>query len=111
MTDVELDELEPGRTSVDHGITSRVKRSDAWRSMFRHAQLDTPRGRALQSFSNVFLHLYPVKIPKRVLRTALLVPARLHRDGAVRDPARHRRVPDVRVHAVGQLRLRRHAAA
>ena len=36
--------------------------------MFRHAQLDTPRGRALQSFSNVFLHVYPVKIPKRVLR-------------------------------------------
>ena len=30
--------------------------------------LDTPRGRALQSFSNFFLHVYPVKIPKRVLR-------------------------------------------
>ena len=60
-------ELEPGRTSVDHGITARIKRSDAWRSAFRHAQTDTPRGRALQSFSNVFLHVYPVKIPKRVL--------------------------------------------
>ena len=36
--------------------------------MFRHPQLDTPRGRALQSFSNFFLHLYPVRIPKRVLR-------------------------------------------
>ena len=36
--------------------------------MFRHPQLDTPRGRALQSFSNFFLHLYPVKIPARVLR-------------------------------------------
>jgi quinol-cytochrome oxidoreductase complex cytochrome b subunit len=36
--------------------------------MFRHPQLDTPRGRALQSFSNFFLHLYPVKIPTRVLR-------------------------------------------
>ena len=70
MTDVDVDRdgLEPGRTSVDHGITARVKRSDAWRSVFRHAQLDTPRGRALQSFSNFFLHLYPVKIPKRVLR-------------------------------------------
>ncbi len=61
-------ELEPGRTTVDHGITARIKRSDTWRSMFRHAQLDTPRGRALQSFSNFFLHLYPVRIPKRVLR-------------------------------------------
>ena len=36
--------------------------------MFRHPQLDTPRGRALQSFSNFFLHVYPVKIPTRVLR-------------------------------------------
>jgi cytochrome b-561 len=66
--DVDRDGLEPGRTSVDHGVTARIKRSDAYRSMFRHAQLDTPRGRALQSFSNFFLHLYPVKIPKRVLR-------------------------------------------
>ena len=68
MTDVDLNDLEPGRTSVDHGAMARIKRSDAYRSMFRHAQLDTPRGRALQSFSNFFLHLYPVKIPKRVLR-------------------------------------------
>ena len=68
MADVDEKALEPGRMSVDHGIAGRIKRSDAWRSMFRHAQLDTPRGRALQSFSNVFLHVYPVKIPKRVLR-------------------------------------------
>ena len=67
MADVEIDKLEPGRTSVDHGYGARIKRSDTWRSMFRHAQTDTPRGRALQSFSNVFLHVYPVKIPKRVL--------------------------------------------
>jgi quinol-cytochrome oxidoreductase complex cytochrome b subunit len=68
MPDVDSDGLEPGRTTVDHGLTARVKRSDAWRSMFRHAQTDTPRGRALQSFSNVFLHVYPVKVPNRVLR-------------------------------------------
>ncbi len=68
MTDVETKGLEPGRTSVDHGLTARVKRSDVWRSAFRHAQTDTPRGRALQSFSNVFLHVYPVKVPNRVLR-------------------------------------------
>lgn len=46
-------DLEPGRTSVDRGVFARVKRSDAWRSAFRHPQLDMPRGRALQSFSNV----------------------------------------------------------
>jgi quinol-cytochrome oxidoreductase complex cytochrome b subunit len=68
MTEVDTEKLEPGRTSVDHGITARIKRSDAWRSAFRHAQIDTPRGRALQSFSNVFLHVYPVRIPNRVLR-------------------------------------------
>jgi quinol-cytochrome oxidoreductase complex cytochrome b subunit len=68
MPEIDAESLEPGRTTVDHGITARVKRSDAWRSMFRHAQTDTPRGRALQSFSNVFLHVYPVKVPKRVLR-------------------------------------------
>jgi cytochrome b-561 len=71
MTDVDTgkdtEDLEPGRTAVDRGITARIKRSDTWRSAFRHAQTDTPRGRALQSFSNVFLHVYPVKVPKRVL--------------------------------------------
>ncbi len=50
------------------GLRGRIARSNAWRSMFRHPNLDTPRGRALQSFSNFFLHLYPVKIPTRVLR-------------------------------------------
>jgi len=68
MADVDQRALEPGRTSVDRDLTARLKRSEAWRSAFRHPQLDTPRGRALQSFSNVFLHVYPVKIPKRVLR-------------------------------------------
>ena len=50
------------------GLGARVERSNVWRSMFRHPTIDTPRGRALQSFSNFFLHLYPVKIPARVLR-------------------------------------------
>ena len=50
------------------GLGARVERSNVWRSMFRHPTIDTPRGRALQSFSNFFLHLYPVKIPTRVLR-------------------------------------------
>ncbi|HZQ87198.1 MAG TPA: cytochrome bc complex cytochrome b subunit [Acidimicrobiales bacterium] len=50
------------------GLPARIERSSVWRSMFRHPTIDTPRGRALQSFSNFFLHLYPVKIPARVLR-------------------------------------------
>lgn len=61
--------LESARAYQPHtGWRARVQRSDVWRSMFRHPQLDTPRGRALQSFSNFFLHVYPVKIPARVLR-------------------------------------------
>ena len=50
------------------GLSARVQRTDTWRSVFRHPTLDTPRGRALQGFSNFFLHLYPVKIPARVLK-------------------------------------------
>jgi quinol-cytochrome oxidoreductase complex cytochrome b subunit len=63
------DGLEPKMAyAPSAGIAARIARSNVWRSMFRHPNLDTPRGRALQSFSNFFLHLYPVKIPKRVLR-------------------------------------------
>ena len=63
------DGLEPGVAYAPRsGMTARIERSYVWRSVFRHPTLDTPRGRALQSFSNFFLHLYPVKIPARVLR-------------------------------------------
>jgi len=68
VPDEPRDALEPKLATPERGIVARVQRSDAWRSMFRHPQLDTPRGRALQSFSNFFLHLYPVKVPARVLR-------------------------------------------
>jgi quinol-cytochrome oxidoreductase complex cytochrome b subunit len=62
------DGLEPDIYPAPKGLWQRVQRSEVWRSMFRHPQLDTPRGRALQSFSNFFLHVYPVKVPGRVLR-------------------------------------------
>ena len=68
MPDEERDALEPAAATVGHGWMRNVQRSDLWRSMFRHPNLDTPRGRALQSFSNFFLHVYPVKVPARVLR-------------------------------------------
>lgn len=64
------DVLEP-REGIDvdeQGISGRLHRSTVWRSMFRHPRDDTPRGRALQGFSNFFLHVYPVKVPRRVLR-------------------------------------------
>jgi quinol-cytochrome oxidoreductase complex cytochrome b subunit len=63
------DGLEPREAfAPGSGLAARIERSSVWRSMFRHPVIDTPRGRALQSFSNFFLHLYPVKIPARVLR-------------------------------------------
>jgi len=62
------EELEPGVTASATTRFGRIRQGDAWRSAFRHPHLDTPRGRALQSFSNVFLHVYPVKVPARVLR-------------------------------------------
>ena len=68
MAEEGRDALEPGVARPGSGLVARLHRSDVWRSMFRHPQLDTPRGRALQSFSNFFLHVYPVKIPARVLR-------------------------------------------
>lgn len=62
------DALEPDVYPVREGLFSRVRHTETWRSVFRHPHLDTPRGRAMQSFSNVFLHIYPVKVPARVLR-------------------------------------------
>ena len=68
MPEQTRDALEPGVARPGRGLVARLQRTEVWRSMFRHPQLDTPRGRALQSFSNFFLHVYPVKIPARVLR-------------------------------------------
>lgn len=63
------DPLEPAVSfAAGSGPMARVRRSDPWRSVFRHPPIDTARGRALQGFSNFFLHVYPVKVPKRVLR-------------------------------------------
>jgi quinol-cytochrome oxidoreductase complex cytochrome b subunit len=63
------DPLEPGVAfAPGSGLIARVERGRAWRSVFRHPHIETPRGRALQGFSNFFLHVYPVKVPARVLR-------------------------------------------
>jgi quinol-cytochrome oxidoreductase complex cytochrome b subunit len=45
------------------------KRSELYTSMIRHPEPTTPRGRAMTSFHNFFLHLYPVKVPKEIIRT------------------------------------------
>ena len=68
MDESARDALEPDEYPPASGVLQRVQRTEVWRSVFRHPPLDTPRGRALQSFSNFFLHVYPVKVPVRVLR-------------------------------------------
>jgi quinol-cytochrome oxidoreductase complex cytochrome b subunit len=59
--------LEPGPNATGGGMLARLRASQPYRSIFRTPPLDTPRARALKSFGNVFLHLYPVKVPWRVL--------------------------------------------
>ena len=49
----------PGRT---------FKGSEAYRSAIRHPSPSTSRGRAMQSFQNFFLHVYPVKVSRSVLK-------------------------------------------
>jgi quinol-cytochrome oxidoreductase complex cytochrome b subunit len=46
---------------------SVYRRSEIYRSIVRHPKPDTPRGRAMTSFNNFFLHVYPVKTPRKVL--------------------------------------------
>lgn len=53
------------RTLVHPG--DRFRESELYRSVVRHPKLETPRGRAMASFHNFFLHVYPVKVPRRVL--------------------------------------------
>lgn len=45
----------------------RFRQTELYRSMVRHPSPDTPRGRAMTSFHNFFLHIYPVKVPRKVL--------------------------------------------
>ncbi len=44
-----------------------IEQSELYRSAIRHPSTSTPRGRALTSFQNFFLHLYPVKVPRKAL--------------------------------------------
>jgi quinol-cytochrome oxidoreductase complex cytochrome b subunit len=43
--------------------------SEVYRSAIRHPKPTTPRGRAMTSFQNFFLHIYPVKVPREIVKT------------------------------------------
>lgn len=45
-----------------------LRRSSVYRSIVRTPPEDSSTGRALKSFGNVFLHIYPVRVPRALLR-------------------------------------------
>lgn len=45
-----------------------VESTEVYRSIVRTPPIDSPRGRAQRAFGNVFLHLYPVRVPRSILR-------------------------------------------
>ncbi len=51
-------------------LSQRIKETQLWRSFFRHEAPTTARTRSLTVFSNFFLHLHPVSLPRRALRFA-----------------------------------------
>ncbi len=50
------------------GLMDQVKRSQIWKSIFRHDIPREERGRAQVVLTNVFLHLHPVRTPKSGIR-------------------------------------------
>jgi quinol-cytochrome oxidoreductase complex cytochrome b subunit len=44
-----------------------VRRSYVWRSLFRHGYPDSRKNQSLAVFTNVFLHLHPVKVRRHAL--------------------------------------------
>ncbi|MCC7054336.1 MAG: cytochrome b N-terminal domain-containing protein [Gemmatimonadaceae bacterium] len=50
------------------GLMARLRGSTLYRSVVRTPGSDSPSGRALHAFGNVFLHIYPVRIPRGLLR-------------------------------------------
>jgi quinol-cytochrome oxidoreductase complex cytochrome b subunit len=49
-------------------IANALTRNRVFRSIFRHGFADTNRNRSLAVFSNIFLHIHPVKVNVRAIR-------------------------------------------
>src|SRR5258708_17262571 len=45
----------------------RVKTGPIWKSLFRHGSPDSRKNQSLAVFTNVFLHLHPVKVRRHAL--------------------------------------------
>ena len=55
-------------TTTTRSWRQRLHESTLYRSIVRTPPLDSPRGRAQRAFGNVFLHVYPVRVPRALLR-------------------------------------------
>ena len=49
-------------------MKERLVTTQVWQSIFRHRYLDSNRNRSLAVFSNVFLHIHPVKVREKSIR-------------------------------------------
>ena len=49
-------------------LQDKILHTQLWRSIFRHGVPDTDYNRAMVMFSNVFLHLHPVKVKRGALK-------------------------------------------
>ena len=58
----------PGGEGVRRRFGRIVRESSLYRSVVRTPHSDTPLGRAQRAFGNVFLHVYPVRVPETLLR-------------------------------------------
>ncbi|MDZ7630240.1 MAG: cytochrome b N-terminal domain-containing protein [Gemmatimonadaceae bacterium] len=49
-------------------VAALLQETTVYRSIVRTPSMDSPSGRALHAFGNVFLHMYPVRVPRALLR-------------------------------------------
>ncbi len=58
--------IDKGKQDVE--AAKDYKKTQVWKSVFRHQLDDTPRNRALAVLTNVFLHLHPAKVNRDAVR-------------------------------------------
>jgi len=52
---------------IPANVWARMTKSSLWRSIFRHGYPDSRKNQSLAVFTNVFLHLHPVKVRRHAL--------------------------------------------
>ena len=54
--------------AVKETLKQKMRKTQVWRSIFRHDYKDTPKNRTLSVVNNVFLHLHPVKVMRGAVK-------------------------------------------